>query len=58
MSAEKERDEAKEEMQLARLATIAEGDLKSLEKDKLARVQDALAVAEEARRMAKAKVST
>ena len=57
MSAEKERDEAKEEVQVARLAAIAAGDVKALAKDKLARVQDALTVAEEARRMAEAEVA-
>ena len=57
MSAEKERDEAKEEVQLARLAAIVAGDVKALAKDKLARVQDAMAVAKEARWMAEAEVA-
>ena len=56
-SAERERDEAKEEAQLARLAAITMGDTMALAKDKLAKVQDALAVAEEARRKAEAKAT-
>ena len=54
---ERERDEAKEEAQIARLATIATGDAKAWTKDDLARVQDALVVAEEARRKAEAEVA-
>ena len=50
--AEKERDEAKEEAQQARLAAVAAGDTKVLMEDKMARVQDALANGEEARRKA------
>ena len=50
--AEKERDEAKEEAQHARLATVVVGDTKVLMEDKMARVQDALADGEEARHMA------
>ena len=57
MSMEKERDEAKEEAQLTRLAAMAAGDAKELVEDKLARVQDALAVAEKARRKAEAEVA-
>ena len=57
MSAERERDEAKEEAHLARLAVVAAGDTKVLVEDKLARVQDALVVAEEARRKAKAEAA-
>ena len=53
-SAEKERDEAKEEAQHTRLAAVEAGDVKVLAKDKLARVQDALAIAEEANRKAEA----
>ena len=49
VSVEKEKDEVKEEVQLARLAALAVGDIKALVKDKLSRVQDALAVAEEAK---------
>ena len=47
--AKKERDEAKEEVQHSRLAAVAAGDAKALTEDKLARVKDALVVAEEAR---------
>ena len=54
---EKERDEAKEEAQLAQLATVTAGDAKVLVKDKLARVQDALAVAKEARRKVEAEAA-
>ena len=46
---EKERDEDKEEAQLAQLATVAVGDTKALVEEKLARAQDALKVVEEAR---------
>ena len=49
-TAERERDEAKEEAQLALLVAVAEGDVKALAKDKLARVQDALGIVEEAKR--------
>ena len=38
MSTEKEGDEAKEEVQHARLAAVAAGDAKVLAEDKLARV--------------------
>ena len=48
-SAEKKRDEAKEEVQHAWLAAVEKGDTKALEDDKLARVRDALVVAEEAK---------
>ena len=48
-SAERERDEAKEEAQPVQLAAIAVGDVKALAEDELARVQNALAAAEEAR---------
>ena len=54
---EKERDEAKEEVQLSQLATVATGDAKVLAEDKLARVQDALAVVEKTRRKAEVEVS-
>ena len=56
-SAEKKRDEAKEEAQIARLAAVVAGDAKAWAKDDLARVQDALVVAEEARHKAEAKVA-
>ena len=49
-SAENERDEAKEEAQLARIVAATIGDEKALAEDNLTRVQDALAVAEEVRR--------
>ena len=48
-SAERERDEAKEKARLAQLVAITVGGVKALVEDKLARVQDALAVVEEAR---------
>ena len=44
-SMEKERDEAKEEAELAQLAVVAAGDAKALVEDKPARVQEALVVA-------------
>ena len=53
MSAEKERDEAKEEAQVARLATVAVGDATAKTEGDLARVHDALAAAKEARAVAK-----
>ena len=56
--AEKERDEAKEEAQIARLAVVTTSDMKVREEDDLARVQDALVIAEEARRKAEAKVTS
>ena len=55
--AEKERDEAKEEAQIARLAAITASDAKAWAEDELARVQDALVVAEEDRCKAEAKVA-
>ena len=54
---EKERDEAKEEAQVARLDATAAGDAKARAKGDLARVQDALAVAKEAKRKAEAKTT-
>ena len=57
MSVENERDEAKEETQLAWLAVVATSDTKVLVEDKLARVQDALAVAKEASRKAEVKAA-
>ena len=56
-SAERERDEAKEKAQLTRLAAVAAGDTKALAEDKLAKIQDALAVLEEARRKAEAEAA-
>ena len=49
IGAEKERDEAKKEAQIARLATVVVSDAKVQAEDKMARVQDALAIVEEAR---------
>ena len=57
MSAEKERDEAKEEERHARLAIVTVGDAKVLAEDKLARVQDALVVAKEAKCKVEAKAT-
>ena len=54
---ERERDEAKEEVQLSQLATVATGDAKVLVEDKLARVQDAPAVVEKTRRKAEVEAS-
>ena len=48
--AEKERDEAKKEAQVSWLVTVSAGDAKVRAKDDLARVQEALAVTEEAKR--------
>ena len=56
-SAERERDEAKEEAQIAWLDAVTTGDAKARAEDHLARVQDALAVAEKARRKAEAEVA-
>ena len=53
VGAEKERGEAKEEAQIARLTT----DEKARVEDDLARVRDALVVAEEAKRKAEAKTA-
>ena len=53
----RKRDETKEEAQIARLATVATDDTKVRAEDNLARVQEALVIAEVARRKAKAKVS-
>ena len=47
--AEKERDKAKEEAHIARLAAIAAGDSKEKIEGDLVRVKDALAAAEEAK---------
>ena len=52
--AEKERDEAKKEAQIAQLAVVAAGDTKEMAEDALARVREALAVAEDAKRKVKA----
>ena len=48
----KERDEAKEEAQVARLATVAMGDAREKLEGDLARVKDALAAVEEAKAIA------
>ena len=56
MSAKKERDRAKEEAQVARLAVVAVGDVKARAEDDLDRAQSALAAVEEAKR--KDKVET
>ena len=53
MGVEKERDEAKEKAQVAQLATVIEGDTKAKAEGDLTRVQDALAVAEEAKEVVK-----
>ena len=52
--AEKERDKAKNEAQVAPLAAVATGDAKARAEDDLARVQEALAVTEKARCKARA----
>ena len=56
-SAGKERDEAKEEEQHARLVAVVMDEAKALTKDKLTRVQDALAVMKEAKRKAEAEAA-
>ena len=48
----KERDEAKEEAQITRLATVATSDTRAWLEDDMAKVRDGLAVAEEAKRKA------
>ena len=53
---EKEREEAKQEAKVARLAVTAAGDAKARVEDDLARVLDALAVAEEDRRRSEAEI--
>ena len=47
--AEKERDKAKEEAQVTRLAVVTAGEAKAKAEGDLAKVQDALAAAEEDR---------
>ena len=54
---EKDRNEAKEEAQIARLAAVARGDARAWAKDDIARVRDTLEVAEEAKRKAKAETT-
>ena len=54
---EKERDEAKEESYIARLAAVAAGDARARAKDHLARVRDALVIAEEAKCKAEAEIA-
>ena len=51
---EKERDEAKQEAKVARLAASAVGDARVMAEEDLARVQEALAAAEEGRHKAEA----
>ena len=53
-SAKKERDKAIEEAQVARLASVTEGDAKAWAEDDLAKAQSTLAIAEEAKRKEKA----
>ena len=55
--AEKARNEAKKEAQVAWLVAVAAGEAKARVEDDLARVQEALAVAEKATRKAKAETS-
>ena len=54
---EKERDEAKEEAQITRLATVATSDIRAWLEDDMARVRDALAVVKEAKRKAEAETA-
>ena len=54
---EKERDEAKQEAKVARLAAMAAGEAKERAEDDLARMQDALAAAEEDGRGLEAEVA-
>ena len=49
MGAEKERDKIKEEAQVTRLAAVVAGDTRAKLKGDLARVKDALGIAEEAK---------
>ena len=57
ISVEKERDEAKEEAQNARLVVFATGDAKARVEDNLARVQDALVIAEDVRHKVEVEVA-
>ena len=52
MGVEKNRDEVKEEAQVARLAPVAAGDAKSKMEGDMDKVKDALAASEEARAIA------
>ena len=52
MGVEKKRDKVKEEAQVTRLAAVAVGDTRAKLEGDLARVKDALAVAEEAKEVA------
>ena len=54
MGAEKKRHEAKDEAQVTRVVAIVAGDAKARAEDDLSRVQEALVVAKEVRRKAKA----
>ena len=53
----KERDEAKEKAQIARLVYVIAGDAKARVEDDLARVRGTLAVEEEAKHRAEAKIT-
>ena len=55
---EKKRDEAKKEAQITGLATIVVGDAKTWAEDDLARVQDTLVIAEEARHKTEVEVAS
>ena len=54
--AKNERDEAKEEAQVAHLAAVAVGDVKARVESDLAKVQESLVATEEARRKAEAEI--
>ena len=54
---EKERDEAKQELQVARLTAVVAGDAKARAEDNLTRARDALAVVEEDGRGLEAEVA-
>ena len=56
-SAAKERDRAKEEAQVAKLAAVTAGDIKAWAENDLARVQSALAATEEAKRKAESETA-
>ena len=57
LNGENERDEAMEEAQIARLDVVTVGGARERAQDDLARVRDALAVAEEAKRKTEAKTA-
>ena len=54
---EKEKDEAKEETQIAQLATVVVGDARARAEDDLGRVRDTLVVVEEPKCKAEAKTA-